>query len=167
MGADEFGRDTFHTVRSELGELLVRLKYRGDQSSAPEIIATAADFLRPSLHKFDRIIPVPPSAERAVQPVIILANGIGQALGVPVLNCVTATRPTSQLKDVGDPVRRQELLEGLYDVDPSKTEGGCILLFDDLFRSGATMNAITDLLLGKGKAAFVRALTITRTRSNR
>ena len=39
-------------------------------------------------------------------------------------------------------------------------------LFDDLFRSGATMNAITDVLLRKGKAASVRAFTITRTRSN-
>jgi hypothetical protein len=47
MGVNEFGRDVFDTVRSELGELLVRLKYRGDQSAAPEIIATAADYLRP------------------------------------------------------------------------------------------------------------------------
>jgi competence protein ComFC len=51
-------------------------------------------------------------------------------------------------------------------VDPAHTEGGHVLLFDDLFRSGATMNAITDVLLGKGKAASVRAFTITRTRSN-
>jgi hypothetical protein len=62
LGVNEFGRDMFDTVRSELGELLVRLKYRGDRSAAPEIIATAADFLRPYLDRFDRIIPVPPSA---------------------------------------------------------------------------------------------------------
>jgi competence protein ComFC len=166
MGVNEFGHDVFDTVRSELGELLVRLKYRGDQSAAPEIITTAAEFLRPSLRKFDRIVPVPPSAGRVVQPVIVLANGIGQALGVPVINCVTTTRPATQLKDVADPARRRELLEGLYDVDPAHTEAGHILIFDDLFRSGATMNAITDVLLGKGKAASVRAFTITRTRSN-
>jgi predicted amidophosphoribosyltransferase len=109
---------------------------------------------------------VPPSASRAVQPVIVLANGIGEALGLPVVDCVTKTHPAGQLKDIADPVRRRELLEGLYDVDPANTEGGHILLFDDLFRSGATMNAITDVLLGKGKAASVRAFTITRTRSN-
>jgi predicted amidophosphoribosyltransferase len=165
-GVNEFGRDVFDTVRSELGELLVRLKYRGDQTAATEIIATAVQYLRPNLGKFDRIIPVPPSAERAVQPVLLLANGIGEALGVPVIDCITTTRPATQLKNITDPNQRREALDGLYDVDPAHTEGGNILLFDDLFRSGATMNAITDVLLGKGKAASVRAFTITRTRSN-
>ena len=166
VGVNEHGRDVYDTVRSELGELLVRLKYRGDRSAAPEIIATAAQYLRPHVHKFDRIVPVPPSVGRAVQPVIVLARGIGEAIGVPVVDCVTTTRPATQLKDVADPDRRRELLSGLYEVDPIETEGGNILLFDDLFRSGATMNAITDVLTGQGRAASVRAFTITRTRSN-
>lgn len=165
-GVNEYGRDVFDTVRSELGELLVRLKYRSDPTAAAEIIATAERYLRPNLEKFDRIIPVPPSAVRAVQPVLLLANGIGEALGVPVLDCITTTRPATQLKNISDPHQRRQALSGLYDVDPAHTEGGRILLLDDLFRSGATMNAITDILLDKGKAASVRAFTITRTRSN-
>jgi len=40
-------------------------------------------------------------------------------------------------------------------------------LFDDLYRSGATMDAITTALYEQGKAADVFALTITRTRSFR
>jgi len=59
------------------------------------------------------------------------------------------------------------LLDGLFAVDPAATKGQHILLFDDLYRSGATMNAITSVLLGLGQAASVNALTITRTRSNR
>ena len=165
-GVNEHGHDIFDTVRSELGELLVRLKYKGDQSVALEIIASAVKFLEPHSHKFDRIIPVPPSTVRAVQPVIILATGIGDALGVPVIDCITMTRTATQLKDVTDPDRRRELLDGLHEVDSICTEAGNILLFDDLFRSGATMNAITDVLMRQGKAASVRALTITRTRSN-
>jgi competence protein ComFC len=166
VGVNEHGRDMFDTTRSELGELLVRLKYKGDQSAAPEIISTVVQYLEPRRDKFDRIVPVPPSATRPVQPVIILANGIGAALGVPVINCIKATRPATQLKDIADPGRRRELLNGLYDVDPIHTEAGNILLFDDLFRSGATMNAITEGLMRQGKAASVRAFTITRTRSN-
>ena len=165
-GVNEYGHDVFDTVRSELGELLNRLKYRGDQSAAPEIIATAVKYLEPHSQKFDRIIPVPPSTIRAVQPVIILANGIGNALGVPVVDCIATTREATQLKGIIDPDRRRELLDGLHEVDPIHTETGNILLFDDLFRSGATMNAITDVLMRKGKAASVRAFTITRTRSN-
>ena len=170
LGVNEYGHDIYDSVRSELGTLLLRLKYRSDQSAAAEIIDTAAGYLRQRLNhgirRFDLIIPVPPSAVRRVQPVLLLANGIGEALGVPVANCITPTRPASQLKDVSDPAKRKEMLDGLYAVDPVHTEKKNILLFDDLFRSGATMNAITGVLLGQGKAASVRAFTITRTRKN-
>jgi competence protein ComFC len=166
IGVNEHGHDVFDTVRSELGELLVRLKYKGDQSAAAEIISTAVGYLGPYRHVFDRIIPVPPSVARTVQPVIILANGIGTALGVPVIDCITTTREATQLKGITDLELRLKLLDGLHQVDPIHTEAGKILLFDDLFRSGATMNAITDVLTRQGRAASVRAFTITRTRSN-
>ena len=97
---------------------------------------------------------------------LTLANGIGAALKVPVVQCISATRPTTQLKNVTDPGERRALLQGLFAVDSRRTTNKTILLFDDLFRSGATMNAITDVLLNNGKAARVDVLTITRTRSN-
>jgi len=40
-------------------------------------------------------------------------------------------------------------------------------LFDDLYRSGATLNAITQALKDKGKAKEVYALTLTMTRRRR
>jgi len=101
-----------------------------------------------------------------LQPVIVLAEGIGATLGVPVLSCVATTRAPSQLKNVTDPDERKKQVDGLYQVDAAQTRGRSILLFDDIFRSGTTMNAITDELLGTGQAAVVRALTITKTRSN-
>jgi predicted amidophosphoribosyltransferase len=166
LGVNESGYDVFDTKRSELGELLYRLKYSADKSAADEIVTAAAAFLKPSRAKFDLIVPVPPSGTRAVQPVIILAEGIGNALGLPVADCITTTRAATLLKGVMDPDKRKELLDGLYAVDAKQSRGKNILLFDDLFRSGSTMNAITDLLMGPGKAASVRTLTITRTRSN-
>ncbi len=166
IGYNEYGHMQFDTVRPEIAELLYRLKNRADRDAAPSIIETAAHFLAGHREKFDCIVPVPPSHQRAVQPVIILAQGIGQALGVPVLDCVGTTRSTSQLKNVTDPEERKKHVEGLYQVDANQTRGRKILLFDDLFRSGTTMNAITEQLLGPGQAAIVRALTITKTRSN-
>ena len=166
IGHNEYGHMQFDMVRPEIAELLYKLKYHSDQQASGSIIHTVVDFLGQHLSKFDVIIPVPPSTERAIQPVLVLATGIGNALGVPVLSCVTTTRPTTQLKGVTDQTERKALLDGLYAVDRAYTRGKHILLFDDLFRSGATMNAITDLLLAKGHAATVRALTITRTRSN-
>lgn len=167
VGVNESGHDVFDTKRSDLGELLYRLKYNGDQGAATEIIKTAAAYLKPHRDKFDMIVPVPPSTVRKVQPVMTLAVGIGAAVGLPVVDCITATRSMSELKSVSDPKKRKALLDGLHTVDPATTRGRNILLFDDLFRSGATMNAITDVLLRQGKAASVGAYTITRTRSNK
>jgi competence protein ComFC len=87
-------------------------------------------------------------------------------LNIPVVNCVVRTRDIPQLKNVYDLDERAKLLEGLHDVDASQVRGKRVLLFDDLFRSGATMNAISAALYEKGAVADVLALTITRTRSN-
>lgn len=166
VGVNELGHDVFDTKRSELGELLYRLKYRGDASAAGAIVTTAASVVRPSLKKFDLIVPVPPSGVRSIQPVIVIARGLGEELGLPVADCIKTTRPATPLKGVIDAERRRELLAGLYDVDVGTTKGRNILLLDDLYRSGSTMNAITDVLLEQGQASSVRALAITRTRSN-
>ena len=147
--------------------LLFRLKYRGDRSAAQEIIDTATAFLKRHRSKFGILVPVPPSAARAVQPVMLLAKEIGTAIGLPVVDCVSLTRSATPLKGVMERKKRDDLLEGLYRIDARLTENKNVLLFDDLFRSGATMNAVTDLLMGEGKAASVRVLAITRSRSYR
>ena len=66
MGTNEFGHDVFDNKRSELGELLYRMKYRGDRSAASAIVEAAASFLQRSRNKFDIIVPVPPSGSRRV-----------------------------------------------------------------------------------------------------
>lgn len=166
VGYNDAGHMQFDTVRPEIAELLYQLKYKSNKLAAQGIIEAAGTFISKHRSKFDLLIPVPPSTIRAIQPVIILAQGIGEAVKLPVLDCVTTTRATTQLKGVTDPEKRKELLDGLYAVDPQHTVGKRILLFDDLFRSGSTMNAITDLLQRHGRAASVSALTITKTRSN-
>jgi predicted amidophosphoribosyltransferase len=79
---------------------------------------------------------------------------------------VKRTKELPQLKNVYDLDERLKLLEGAHSVDKASGQGRKVLLFDDLYRSGATMNAITTLLYDEGEARDVVALTITRTRSN-
>ena len=45
--------------------------------------------------------------------------------------------------------------------------GELLYRFDDLYRSGATMNAASSMLEDSGKAARVFALTLTRTQRHR
>lgn len=165
IGHNEFGHMQFDTRRSEIGELLFCLKNRGDTTTVPEIVATTARFIASWHPPIDMIVPVPPSGARAVQPVILLARGLSAAIQLPLVQCVTKTSDTPQMKNIYDLDERLKALEGVHAVDRIATNGRNILLFDDLFRSGATMNAITTALYREGQAAQVFALTITRTRS--
>lgn len=98
---------------------------------------------------------------------MLLAEALSKQTGIALADCVTRTRDIPQLKNVNDLDERAKLLEGLHSVDKTATQGKTILLFDDLYRSGATMNAIAAELRDKGLAADLYALTVTRSRSNR
>ncbi len=167
IGCNEYGHMQFDTTRSELGELLYRLKSRADQAVVLEIAEAAAMFLKEWAPGVEMIVPVPPSTPRSLQPVFVLGKALSHLSNIPFVECVRKTRDAPQLKNVYDLDERLRLLDGLHDVDVFATNGKKILLFDDLYRSGATTNAITTLLYEQGKANDVFALTITRTRSNR
>ncbi len=167
IGHDEFGHPRFDNRRSEIGELLYKLKSKANYSAVPEIVEAIETLMKEWEPTVDILVPVPPSRDRNVQPVLLLAEAISQQLDIPLADCVTKTRNVPQLKNILDLDERVKLLEGLYTIDKSVTQGKSILLFDDLYRSGATMNAITAELYVSGKATDVFALTITRTRSHR
>jgi len=168
LGSDEYGHPVFDTIRTEIGELLYRLKYKSDLSVVAEIVDGVADLFRSWKPGVDLIVPVTPSRARAVQPVVLLAEAISKRFG---LTCAThaleRVRDVPQLKDVHDFDERTRLLEGAHSVDRRAVEGRHVLLFDDLYRSGATMNEIASTLVDHGRVASISALAITRTRGRR
>jgi competence protein ComFC len=118
---------------------------------------------RPSI---DLIVPVPTTKQRKYPPVLLVAAALSERLGVPLCaDCIVKVKQTAQLKDLVEYDKRMAALEGAFTVDPGRTEGKDILLFDDLYRSGATVCAITNLLKKDGRAKAVRLLALTRTRS--
>ena len=166
LGDDEYGHSRFETKRSPAGDLLYRLKYQTDKSAVPELADALASFVRSWQPGVEIVVPVPPSRNRAVQPVLMVGETLARELQLDFCPaCVRRTRDVPQLKDVFEYDERWRLLTGLYEVDRARVASQRILLFDDLFRSGATMNSITAALYDQGGAADVFALTITRTRS--
>ena len=168
LGYDGYGHPQFETVRSELGELLYKLKYRADPSAVDSIAQAAAEFLKEKWPiEVDLIVPVPPSnTGRKRQPVLEVARAISDRTGIELcLDGLVKVKQTPQLKDVFDFKERVAALEGAFTVEKAKIQGKRVLLFDDLFRSGATMNTITECLM-TGGAEVVYALTLTRTRSS-
>jgi predicted amidophosphoribosyltransferase len=167
IGHNEYGHPEFDTTRSPLGELLYRLKYKREASAIDEIVNTVAEFIAASKIGIDAIVPVPPSNVRSVQPVLQIVNALGRKLGVPVLNnCVVKTKRTPQLKDVYNYEERTKLLEGAFTVNRDQSAGKSLLLFDDLYRSGATMNAVARELAKTGEAKELFVLALTHTRSS-
>jgi competence protein ComFC len=166
LGDDEFGHPQFETVRTEIGELLFKLKYRNDEGAAADLADAAEGFIRSWRTDFSVIVPVPPTRKyRAFQPVLRLASEIGLRLAVPVAaDAVRKLKSFSELKNVYDAEERRKLLEGAFEVNPKHVSGERVLLFDDLYRSGATMNAIAERITAAG-ASQVFAFAFTQTRS--
>jgi len=167
IGYDEYGHEVFDTQRSQIGELLYQLKYRADKTAIDEIVTAASGFLINDWKiGVDAIIPVPPSkANRTIQPVIAIAEGISTNLQIPCVGALVKTKGTPELKNIFDYQRRSELLKDAFDIRMPEVKGKNILLFDDLFRSGATLNAITQVLYNEGEAKKVYVLSLTKTRS--
>jgi predicted amidophosphoribosyltransferase len=167
LGDDEFGHARFETKRSPAGDLLYRLKYQSEQAAVGELATAAAGHVQVWKPEVELVVPVPPSRQRPFQPVMAIGRALAEALGPDFCDtCVRRTREVAALKDVFDYDERWRLLTGLHEIDKARVAGRKILLFDDLFRSGATMNSITAALYDSGGAADVFALTVTRTRSN-
>jgi len=159
------------TKRPPIAEELYRLKYWRERNRITIIARTAADFLSRyiSQWKLDLIIPIPPSdTARAFQPVYEMAIAIGALTILPVdTSTLKKVKSTSELKEIEDPDKRREILKDAFTIDTNALSGKNVLIFDDLYRSGETLNAACDVLIKKGKVRSVYALTVTKTRSKR
>lgn len=161
---------SFETKRTELGELLYRLKYDKDKKKIREISKVVADFLKKgNLKLIDAIVPAPPSVlKRRFQPVYKLAKRIGKELKLKVhFDYIIKAKQTEALKDIEDNVSRKEILKDAFKVCDKRFKGKNVLLFDDIYRSGETLNAITEVLINYGEVKNVYVLTITKTRTKR
>jgi len=132
-----------------------------------KIVKTACDFVRAWKIKPDLIVPVPPSrAGRRVQPVSEIAKGMGANLKIAASDkSVVKVKKTPELKNVVDYQARLNLLKDAYEVRDPSLKGKTVHIVDDLFRSGATLNAMADVLLKRGQMNKVYVLALTRTRS--
>ena len=115
------------------------------------------------------IIPVPPSDfSRSYQPTLEIAKGVGEKIGKTVLHrYLSKIKQTNELKSTSDPNERKAILKDAFKVNYDWMNGKKVLLFDDLYRSGSTLNEITKTLYNQGGVDKVYVLTITKTRSNR
>lgn len=168
LGYNAYGRPEFQTTRTPLGDLVYRLKNRGDQMAISPITETILAFLKGWTIGIDAIVPIPPSnTSRKNQPVITLVKELSKRLAKPLCDsCLTKVKSTAQLKDVFDRAKREEMLVDAFSVNSNRTKQKRLLLFDDLYRSGATAGTISRILTERGAASSVYLLTLTHTRKH-
>ena len=169
IGDNEYGHPQFDTQRSEIGDLLYLLKYRQDHSVIASIVETVVDFVGKQAWTFELVVPVPPSnIGRTSQPVIDLSKAIATQLKVGFCpDCIVKVKDTPALKNIYQLEQRAALLRGAYTVNQSKVASKRLLVFDDLYRSGATLNSVCQALIEDGKTKTIYTLTLTMTRSYR
>ncbi|MFQ5854632.1 MAG: RecQ family ATP-dependent DNA helicase [Anaerolineae bacterium] len=150
--------------RTETGELAYRFKYGGETALA-DVLADRLQALvqaHPELAQVDALLPVPPSTPRPTDPVRTLARALEQRIGVPVrADWLVKTRPTRPQKEMRTLAQKQANVAGAFAVR-GPVRGRRLLVLDDLYDSGATLEEVTRVLQQAG-AATVMVLTLTRT----
>jgi competence protein ComFC len=165
MGVDEFGYDRWDTTRTEMGELVYRLKYQNDRSSIAKIVDLLGKYK--GLETMDAIVPIPSTnKQRPIKPVCEIAKELGKRVEVPVmLDALEKSHGGKELKNVDDSDERKRLLqEGIKLTGKHDLFDKNILLIDDLYRSGTTLTVASDILYKQAKVKDVFVLAMTKTR---
>lgn len=150
--------------RTEVGELAYRFKYGGETALAETLADRLQNLIKahPELARVDAILPVPPSSPRPADPVRTIAIALGQRIGVPVrAEWLVKTRTTRPQKEMRTLAQKRANVAGAFAVR-GPVRGLRLLVLDDLYDSGATLEEVTRVLKRAGAAA-VMVLTLTRT----
>lgn len=127
------------------------IKYRGHQRLAAALGERMIDLLDPLP---DLIVPVPihraRRRERGYNQAELLAKGLSQASGIPWLPVVRRTVNTPSQTSLTDAGRRTNV-HSAFTIDPAHDVRGLRLaVLDDIFTTGATMNACAEVLIDAG-----------------
>jgi predicted amidophosphoribosyltransferase len=167
IGDDERGHARFDNTRSEPGEALYQLKYRSDWDQVEPLAAQVQTTLLPLFGGIGLIVPMPASTVRTKQPVSELANALGRLAEIPVFDKMVVKAPASPgstpLKNMHTRVEKDAALAGQFSINQCITNEGRwnALLLDDLFDTGATMDAVCRALRTYQKINSIYAAAIT------
>ncbi len=150
--------------RSTVGELVFRYKYGNERQLAPDLAGRWAELLaaHPELPQFDAVIPVPPSTRRNFDPVSNLAQALAVQLNVPLLaNVLIKTRATRPQKEMKSLAQKRANVAGAFALK-GEVRGQQVILLDDLYDSGATLEEAAKVL-SRGGVGGIVVLTLTKT----
>ena len=153
--------------RTEIGEMVYRLKYRFERNRLDALADRIQAFLTtiPDLTEIDLIVPVPCTLkDRPFDPMVELARALGRKTNVDAeTGLLRKARSTQPQKNMEGQVQKNANVHRAFEtVSPERIAGKHVLLIDDLYDSGATLDECARVL-ARACAARVYALALTRT----
>ncbi len=166
LGENQWGHAEFDTTRSEVGEALFLLKYRSDFTKIPVI----ADQMFKSLSQYFStaclVVPMPASKQRDRQPVREIALKVAENMNIPCLeNLLIKNVSTPQMKDINSRDEKVNTLVKAFDINDILGSGNYdILIVDDLYDTGSSLEAATKVLREYSKIRNIYVAAVTRKR---
>lgn len=165
LGYDEHGHPRFDNTRTEVGEAIYQLKYRGDWSRVEPLATQIVESIIPKLGSVGLIVPVPASTVRTRQPVYEIASSVAKRIGVNAFDNIVSVNSTkgASLKNLSTKEEKVEALKGRFQLSDAIPSNGRwnVLVIDDLFHTGASVEAVCAILATYSKIdkIYVAALT--------
>lgn len=149
-----------------LQDAICSFKYRGRVPLAKPLASLMIGALPPEIDA-DLIIPVPLHHSRLrareFNQSLLLADHVARHLACPVsITDLSRLLPTDPQTTLSRPERLRNLRQAFAVHNPDAIAGRRLLLIDDVYTTGTTLNECAKALLKAG-AAFVCALTLART----
>jgi len=108
------------------------------------------------------VIPIPPSLAREFDPVTELARALARELAISaLLGVLVKTRATEPQKEMTSLAQKRANVAGAFALKGT-VRGKRLLLVDDLYDSGATLDEAARVLTRGGATGLV-VLTLTKT----
>ncbi len=146
------------------GKRVYDAKYRSSQSAARSLLQQIVSIIdqHPALRSATAVSPMPPSSDHGSRPDLprFWAQEISKARGVPVIT-IDRSRPATSQKNFPDPDQRRQNQQDSMAVK-SDIGGSRVLLIDDLYMLGDSVNEAQRVLRAAGAAA-VFSLCATKT----
>lgn len=166
-GYNDYGHPTFNNTRTEAGEAVYRLKYKGDATQVEVLANAVVSNIVPNFELVGLVVPVPASNKRTLQPVYAVANLVAEKLKVASFEDIvikeTGAASTVALKNLDTKEEKVNALKGRFKLNDGITNTGLwnVLVLDDLYDSGASLEAVCAVLgsYSKVKNIYVAALT--------
>ena len=166
IGNNQWGHPLFDNTYSPMGKLVKDFKYGQEVSKLSNILQLLIqdkDF-NSYINNIDTILPVVPSNKaRAFQPVYFLANALAEVYKKQLVIDAIESTNTEQIKGLDISEKYKKVKSSLIVKEDKLDKISNILILDDVFDSGFTLQAYTDTLKEKGyNNIFIFTLTKTR-----